>query len=109
MGKAVVVSNGSYMETIGTAAWIIEGPMANNHIIGTRYTPGKAEDQSAYQSKLFGLWGILLTILRFTKEHDINHGAVTIACDGLLALNQVQYQGPTDPNIAHYNIISTIH
>jgi len=83
--------------------------MASNHIIGTRYTPGTTEDQSTYHSKLFGLWGILFTILWFTKEHDINHRAVTIACDGLLALKQAQYRGPPDPNMAHYEIISAIY
>jgi len=109
MGKAVAVSDGSYMETIGTAAWTIEGRMASNRIVGTGYTPGKVEDQSAYWSELFGLWGILLTLLRFTKEHGINHGGLTIACNGLLALKQAQYRGLMDPNNAHYDIIGAIH
>jgi len=108
-GKAVAVSDGSYMEVIGTTAWTIEAHTARDCIIGMGYTPGKVEDQSTYQSKLFGLWGILLTLLWFTKEHGINHRGVTIACNRLLALKQAQYQGLTDPNNAHYNIIGAIH
>ncbi len=39
-GKAVAVSDGSYMDATGTAAWTIEeGWSANNQIVGTGYTP----------------------------------------------------------------------
>ncbi len=90
-GKAVAVSDGSYMNATGTATWTIEGQSAMDRIVGTGYTPGSTTDQSAYRSELFGLWGILFTVLRFTKDNDIAQGAVIIACDGLSALKQAQY------------------
>jgi len=33
---------------------------------------------------------------------------MTIACDGLSVLKQAQYQSTTDPNMAHYDLISAI-
>jgi len=41
-------------------------------------------------------------------EHRIVQGAMMIACDGLSALKQAQYQQITDLNLAHYDLISTI-
>jgi len=58
-GKAVAVSDGSFQMGNGAAAWTIEGAMAQHHIKGAGQTPGSTNDQSAYRSKLFGLWGIL--------------------------------------------------
>jgi len=87
-GKAVAVGNGLYyMEMIGTAAWTLEGPTDNDSILGIRYTPGMTDNQSTYCSKIFGLWGILFTILRFTKEYNITDGKVTIACNRLSVSN----------------------
>jgi len=62
-GQAVAVSDGSYMEETGAAAWTIKATTTSNRIVGTGYTPGSATDQSAYCSELFGLWGILHTVL----------------------------------------------
>jgi len=106
--KAVAVSDGSYREVMGTAAWTIEGRSSEDQIVSIGYTPGSEMDQSAYWSELFRLWGILFMTLRFIKDNNITQGAVTIACDGLSALKQAQYRGPTDPNTAHYDIISAI-
>jgi len=38
----------------------------------------------------------------------ITNGAMTIACDGLSALKQAQYQQHTDPSDAHYDLIRAI-
>jgi len=61
-GKAVAVSDGSFQLGNGAAAWTIEGAMAQHRIKGTGQTPGSTNDQSAYRSELFGLWGILYSL-----------------------------------------------
>jgi len=61
-GKAIAVSDGSFMEQSGVAAWTIEGTTARHCIVGTGITPGKRKDQSAYWSKFFGLWGIIQSL-----------------------------------------------
>jgi len=47
-GKAVAVSDGSFKDYAGAAAWTIEGDTTANWVVGTGLTPGKAADQSAY-------------------------------------------------------------
>jgi len=107
-GKAVAVSDGSYKDHQGAAAWIIEGADDSVRLRGAGVTPGLPEDQSAYRSELFGLWGILDSLHAFTQAHHINTGSVVIACDGLSALKKATCQYPIDPNEAHYDLIGAI-
>jgi len=44
---AVAVSNGSFRDQHGVAAWTIEGKDALSHLHGAGITPGLPEDQSA--------------------------------------------------------------
>jgi len=73
-GKAIAISDGSFMEQSGAAAWMIEGTTAYHHIVGTGITPGERKDQSAYQSELFGLWGIMQSLKKLIQKHDIIKG-----------------------------------
>ncbi len=107
-GIAVAVSDGSYQLEKGAAAWTIEGVTAENRILGVGPTPGGSSDHSAYRSKLFGLWGIMMSLHRFTKDHQIANGHVTIACDGLSALRKAQNTHMTEPSEAHYDLILAI-
>ncbi len=102
------MSDGSFQYGAGAAAWTIEGSSAAHRIKGAGQTPGGDSDQSAYRSELFGLWGILFSLKRFTEEYAITEGQILIACDGLSALNKAQAQHITDPNEKHHDIISAI-
>jgi len=51
---------------------------------------------------------MMYTLLRFTTDHNIQEGQVTLACDGLSALRKAQSQQLTEPNEAHYDLISAI-
>jgi len=92
----------------GVAAWLIKGISAPHCIVRSGWTPGMPQDQSAYCSKLFGLWGNVYTVLKVAQKYKIHTGGVTIACDSLAALCQVQQITPPDPSNQHYNLISTI-
>jgi len=107
-GQAVTVSNGSFKDQARAATWMIEGQMAEHQLLGTGLTPGHPEDQSAYWSELFGLWGILASLKQFADTHNIGHGQVTIACNSQSALKKAQQDYPTEPGKAHYDLISTI-
>jgi len=85
-GVAIAVSDGSFQDSNGLAAWTIKGRNQHHHILGSGQTLGKLDDHSTYRSKLFGLWGIFRTIQKFIQDHNITTGHVQIACDGLLAL-----------------------
>jgi len=67
-GIAVAVSDGSFQNQAGMAAWTIKSVTKANQIVGHGWTPGLAEDQSAYRSELFGLWGIIHTLTHLTKN-----------------------------------------
>jgi len=72
-------------------------------------TRGTTNDQSAYCSELFGLWGMLRMIQNFTKARQIKTGKITITCDGLLALQQAKSSHPTNLAAVHYGLIGAIH
>ncbi len=107
-GKAVAVSDGSYKDQHGAAAWTIESETDLNRLSGAGLTPGYPEDQSAYRSELFGIWGILASLKHLSDTHQIKGGTVVVACNGLSALKKARNQYPTDPGEAHYDLISAI-
>jgi len=49
-GKGIAVSNGSFKDSDGAAAWIIEGSSSTNWLQGTCLTPGAPDDHSTFQS-----------------------------------------------------------
>jgi len=104
----VAVSNGSYQSDHGAAAWVIESCTSAHCIRGAGQTPGYIQDQGAYQSELFGLWGILYSLKQFTNENQIKTRQVWIAYNGLLALSKAQVKTITKPNEKHYDLISAI-
>jgi len=87
---------------------MIESTTKENRIVGHGRTPGSAADQSTYRSELFGLWGIIYTLTQLTNKHNLQAGQITVTCDGLSALQQAQQDNPTDPMLAHYDIIGAI-
>jgi len=47
-GLGFAVSDGSYKDEAGAAAWIIKGPDSTNRIVGSWHTPGYKEDHSSF-------------------------------------------------------------
>jgi len=84
--QVVTVSNGSFQDQCGSAAWTIKGMTSTHCIVGKGRMPGTTTDQSAYCSKLFGLWGMLRMIQNFIADQQIQTGQIMIACNGLFAL-----------------------
>jgi hypothetical protein len=103
----IAVSDGSFKQEHGTAAWILRASEACE-IVGQMITPGTARDQSAYRSELAGLYGVACTIWLLEKEHGIT-GTVLAACDGLSALRQIEKMHDfIDPNLPQYDLILAI-
>jgi hypothetical protein len=95
-GTARIVSNGSYKKDTpigpaGTSAFRI-APYANNKeeqcITGYHSVAGTKEDQSSYRSEAAGVSGALAVLDVLVKHYHIKSGSVTIALDGLSALQQ---------------------
>jgi len=88
VNQGFAVSDGSFQDGAGAAAWFIKGPMARSQVIGMIITPGSPEDQSSFRSKLVGIYSILLTLEALTLE---NKGLVCscLACDGKSVLDHI--------------------
>jgi hypothetical protein len=67
-------------------------PYANNKeeqcVMGYNWVTGTKEDQSSYRSEAAGVNGALAVLDMLVKHYHIESGSVTIALDGLLALQQ---------------------
>jgi len=61
-GFGYVVSDGSFKNDAGAAAWLIEGSDSETRLIGTWHTPGTTTDHSSFRSELMGIIGVLHTI-----------------------------------------------
>jgi len=106
LGTARAVSNGSFKEQFGTAAWVYYDANTNETLgTGKLNTPGYPEDQCSYHSKISGLYGIAVTILELAKFHDLRSGAIQIACDGKSALHRCFKLWSSNPLAKHFDII----
>jgi len=82
-GTCEAVSNGSYKDGSGMVAWMIQDMTSKNILSGKTIIPGHASDQSAYQSKLGGIFSIVMMIHNICAYYNITKGQIQIACDGL--------------------------
>jgi hypothetical protein len=106
-GTIKAVSDGSFKDRHGTAAWLLE--IASECIIyGLAVVPGHGSDQSAYRSELTGLYGIAMTVRLLETKYSF-HGTVTIGCDGLSALNKARIDSDfANPNEPQFDLITAI-
>jgi hypothetical protein len=107
LGILRAVSDGSFKEGHGTAAWmIVISPTCT--IYGVTVAPGSVDDQSAYRSELTGIYGIAMTI-RHLEKHYHYKGEVTIGCDGLSALYKASHDIDfSNPNEPQFDLITAI-
>ncbi len=105
-GYGYIVSDGSYSQESGAAAWIIEGRTASSRIIGTMITPGHPTDHSSFQSELAGIYGALCT-LEALELSPTTHSC-RIACDGKSALDCIKSTYPILPTEPHADLLHAI-
>jgi len=105
-GYGYIVSDGSFSQEAGAAAWIIEGRTASARIIGTMITPGNPTDHSSFRSELAGIYGALCTL------EALDLGPTTqscrVACDGKSALDRIQSTHPILPTEPHADLLQAI-
>jgi hypothetical protein len=85
---AIAVSDGSYQESFGSAAWVLEGTTAKGQITGVVGTPGHGASQSSYRSELTGLYCIVLTVNKLCAHYGLTDGGIIVGCDRESALEQ---------------------
>jgi len=65
-GSGLGVSDGSYRDGRGAAAWVVEGCDGRNRLLGQICTPGLDTDHSSFRSELAGLYSLLFTLWHLT-------------------------------------------
>jgi len=72
---------------------------------GKLITPGYLDDQCAYQSELYGIYGIESTIWELSTYQDFTGGSITIACNGESALHRCFKPWNSNPLAKHFDLI----
>jgi NAD(P)-dependent dehydrogenase (short-subunit alcohol dehydrogenase family) len=110
-GTAIAVSDGSYKDGRGTAAFILEISdqfQTAGRIVGVNSIPGETEDQSSYRSELGGVSGIVETVGTLCARHNITFGAVEVGLDGNQAMKNVFGDWPSYPGQADYDLLKDL-
>jgi hypothetical protein len=108
-GEAIAISDRSFHDQYGTAAWVLEGCVSIGRAIGANVVSGTAKDQSAYRSELAGIFSILVFAKKMCEFFQITSRAIELCCDGQSALdnafNFVSLIQLEDPN---YDLLQAI-
>jgi hypothetical protein len=80
------VSDGSFKNCYGTAAWVLSCPLSPQQITGQVVVPGAAHDHSSYRSELAGVYAALLVVSRLCRFFDVSSGGVLLGCNSKSAL-----------------------
>ena len=106
--SVIAVSDGSYKQGFGTAAFGLKDQTTGKKIRGCVVCPGAKEYQSPYRSELCGIAGILTFIQHLVDKGSIGKCTIEIACDGKSALEQVfEYSDEnTKTNQKQFDIIA---
>ena len=74
-GTTIAVSKGSFKDSQGTLAFIIEGCSKQGRLIGVNVIPGEESSPSPNRSELGGVAGILECLHCPCVAHDIAEGS----------------------------------
>jgi len=98
------VSDGSYKDEMGAAAWIIKGSTLALRLVGQIYTPGHSMDHSSFCSELTGILGVLYTLTFWPPT--LNKPTFQLACDGLSIINRLSNIKPINPTEPHADLLT---
>ena len=109
-GLAMVVSNGSFKEGFGMAAFTIVGNVSSHQLVATNVTPSQRDDINSYHSELRGLYGVMAMVKQVVSYHDINNGQIEVGSNCLVGLQRVFMDWQKSlPLEAHHDLVLAIH
>jgi len=91
-----IVSDGSFQNDAGMAAWIIEGQLTQPRIIGTMIILGSPKDHSSFHSKLAGIFRALCTLEALNLWFHCLALPVCMQQKICFGLHHIHIPGPTD-------------
>jgi hypothetical protein len=108
-GTEIAVADGSFKNQLGTAAFTLINEQTGHRLEGANLVPGQPSDQSAYQSELAGLFGIMIVCKLVCQVFKVSEGYIESACDGLAAgQHALVYDSSPSPTQDHFEMISAI-
>jgi hypothetical protein len=110
-GTAIAVSDGSYKDGRGTAAFILEtseNSTETGRIVGVNSIPGEKEDQTSYRSEIGGVSGIVETVAILCARYSITSGALEVGLDGDQAMKNIFGNWPLHPKQADYDLLKDL-
>jgi hypothetical protein len=81
-GHAIAVCDGSYKDSFGTAAFVLEGATSANRVVAVHIVPGAPEEQSSFRSELSGILGVVYMVQLICTTYQITSGSICLGCDG---------------------------
>jgi hypothetical protein len=107
-GTAVAVTDGSYKDGMGTAAFTFRTGLFDKHEISlVHMTPGQPEEITPYRAEMSGIFGIASFLQRV--HHDCAGGTITVACDCKAALDNTLHMQPPKPDIPNADLLLEIY
>jgi hypothetical protein len=107
-GTARAVSNGSFKDSLGAAAFCIVSPETGSYVQGCHTVQGSGKSQSAYRSELSGILGIQRLATLLQKQYQLTTRRIRLACDGLSALRQSFFHSPAVPTRPQFDYLQVI-
>ena len=111
-GELRVVCDGSYKDQLGSACSQLRTVDGRDIIWILCQTPGLPDDQSSTRSELAGILASVIVLewlcLLVGQHRQRQSPSVTIACDGLVALQKCFYHYTLHPSSAQFDMSSTI-
>lgn len=110
-GSALVVTDGSYKNGLGTAAFTIRADELDlDGLDCVNMTPGTQADLDPFRAELGGIYGSIKTVhtILLHSPHHTARGTITLACDCLSAIQRITQAHHPPPKTPHYDLIMTI-
>jgi hypothetical protein len=109
-GTCSCVTDGSYKDAHGTAAWkLLDLATPDNSIEGQCITPGTAAQQNPYRSELSGLYASVEITNALICFFNITSGSITLACNNLGAIRTTSYPAEhNSPTEAQFDLVMAV-
>ena len=111
-GTAVIVCDGSFKDTWGTAA-VIAAPSLESlePVISTHLTPGPLDQHNPYRAELAGILAGVISVEKECTQFGVTSGTITVGCDcdGALQVFQDCLQYRPSARGEHYDLKSQLY